>query len=288
MFLEVMVTVGLALELPNSAITNELACEWLFPPVDAFIASVRPVTFAFLPIAVDVLSVRLMWASALLSSKPPPLSDLAPASLFSDVFESILMFPPALIVVFEALTVAVVLPGSLLMPEMLEKSPMPAVLLSVPLISESTLGIETRPPEPFSVHAVVFVTRFVVIQRSPPIVIVVAATYALRLGPMFTVADGSETSPIEPPPPVAEAPDLPSPTGGCAPRSELVSRFSSRSVPAVVPVSWMSNSWPPVAVFSAKPALKSAWVLLVETKSFGLLSPPIVEHAVVPLLCDSQ
>jgi hypothetical protein len=53
---------------------------------------------------------------------------------------------------------------------------MPATFVSVPPISESTLGIETRPPDPFYVYALVFVFRNVVIQKSPPMLIVLAAT----------------------------------------------------------------------------------------------------------------
>ena len=171
---------------------------------------------------------------------------------------------------------------------MLEKSPIPATLVSVPLISESTLGIETRPPEPFSVQAEVFVFRYVVIHRSPPMVIVFAAEYALTFGLMLTVADGSETSPIEPPPPVPDALDWPSPTGGCDARSDDPSRLRSLFCVSSAPVSRMSISWPPVAVFRAAPALKRAWLLLPVTKSFGLLSPWIVAHAVEPLLWVSQ
>jgi hypothetical protein len=47
--------------------------------------------------------------------------------------------------------------------------PMKAVLLSVPLIDESTSGIATRPPEPFSEFACVFVEMLDVTKKSPPI-----------------------------------------------------------------------------------------------------------------------
>ena len=107
-----------------------------------------------------------MCAVAVLSSKPPPLSDFAPFSELSDVFASSLTFPPTVNVMFEASTCAVSLAASAVMASRLEfeKSPMPTVFMSVPLISESTLGIETRPPEPFSVQADVFVFRLVVIR----------------------------------------------------------------------------------------------------------------------------
>src|SRR5262249_6664559 len=119
---DVMLTSGSALELPKSAMTTELACEWLLPPVEAFIASVSPVTWAFAPITTAVLSVKFVFASALLKSKPPPLSDFAPFSEFSDVSASILMLPPALIVMFDASTWLVDDDVSALMLPMLEKS----------------------------------------------------------------------------------------------------------------------------------------------------------------------
>src|SRR5260370_11885241 len=112
---------------------------------------------------------------------------------------------------------------------MVEKCPTAARLLSAPLISESTLGIDTRPPDPFSVQADERVMPLVVISTLPPAITDVAAMYALRVGPMCTVAVGSETSIPEPPPPVAVASVEPLPVDGCDARSEFPA-MSSRSL----------------------------------------------------------
>src|SRR5713226_7450934 len=71
------VRLGLALELPNNARTNEDASPVLLPPLEASSATVDPVTCAFLPMTAAVLSVKFVPAVAELKSKPPPLSDLA-------------------------------------------------------------------------------------------------------------------------------------------------------------------------------------------------------------------
>src|SRR4051812_37404956 len=143
------------------------------------------------------------------------------------------MLRPTVIVIAEPSTTLV----SSGMPAALKFLPMKAVLLSVPLIRESTSGIATMPPDPFSLHAWAFVSIFDLIARSTPIVAVFAATYALAVGETFTVAVGRFTAARRaPPPPVADADVWPLPLGGEAIRRELPS--GAKSCPPEPPVSW--------------------------------------------------
>src|SRR4051812_24390211 len=98
--------------------------------------------------------------------------------------------------------------------------PMNEVLLSVPSIEESTSGMATRPPEPFSEFACAFVETFDVTKKLPPMTTELAATYAFTVGLMWTWAVGTFTAIAAPPPPPADAVVSPLPGGGEEPRIE--------------------------------------------------------------------
>src|SRR5581483_4150934 len=223
-------------ELPNRARTNESAVPVLLPPVFEISATVDPVTFAFLPMIVVVLSSSLTSALALLKSPAPPLSVCA---LIDDVMNVVAIsftLPPATMVIPLPSTWAV--PGAVspVMPSLPKSAPMNEVLLWAPgtpllspspTIDASTSGIATRPPEPFSLLACVLVATFDVTQKSPPTVTVLAATYDLTVGLTTTRDVGTATAIAAPPPPPADALVSPLPLGGELPRIELPSGSSS-------------------------------------------------------------
>jgi hypothetical protein len=68
------------------------------PLLVAISATVEPVTLAFLPTTVAVLSVKLVEALALLKSPAPPLSVCARIDECSEVEAASLTLPPAVIV----------------------------------------------------------------------------------------------------------------------------------------------------------------------------------------------